>query len=216
MNDCEPEGQLDSSENGLGDFSFDWTLVQSRVSRFTRICTYDRGGYAWSDPGPKPRTFAQLNLELQDALARLGEYGPLILVRHSFGGPLMRNFARVYPAGVAGIVLVDAAHEGLRVGIGGGKTLRLGDDAKGTDVPSPHEEMSASDRPTLRTEDLPEELKTLDSMYKVLPEDEQAMHLWAQRLPGVYDSENSETQWSGEYFAKWLATPQAESCGRFP
>jgi hypothetical protein len=44
-------------ENGLGDFSFDWILVQSRVSRFTRICTYDRVGYAWSDPGPKPRTF---------------------------------------------------------------------------------------------------------------------------------------------------------------
>src|ERR1700691_5597255 len=50
-------------ENGLGDFSFDWILVQSRVARFTRICTYDRAGYAWSDPGPKPRTFSQLNLE---------------------------------------------------------------------------------------------------------------------------------------------------------
>ena len=61
-------------ENGLGDFSFDWVLVQSRVSRFTRICTYDRAGYAWSDPGPKPRTFAQLNLELRDALAKLGEH----------------------------------------------------------------------------------------------------------------------------------------------
>jgi hypothetical protein len=51
-------------ENCLGDFSFDWVLVQARVSRFTRICTYDRAGYAWSDPGPKPRTFAQINLEL--------------------------------------------------------------------------------------------------------------------------------------------------------
>lgn len=29
-------------ENGLGDFSFDWALVQARVSHFTRICTYDR------------------------------------------------------------------------------------------------------------------------------------------------------------------------------
>ena len=36
----------------LGDFSFDWVLVQTRVKRFTRICTYDRAGYAWSDPGP--------------------------------------------------------------------------------------------------------------------------------------------------------------------
>jgi pimeloyl-ACP methyl ester carboxylesterase len=108
-------------ENGLGDFSFDWTLVQSRVSPFTRICTYDRGGYGWSDPGPKPRTFAQLNLELHDALAKLGEQGPFVLVGHSYGGPVLRNFARVYPSEVAGMVIVDAAHEGLRVGIGGGK-----------------------------------------------------------------------------------------------
>src|SRR6266404_3369776 len=37
-------------ESGLGDFSFDWILVQSRASHFTRICTHDRAGYAWSDP----------------------------------------------------------------------------------------------------------------------------------------------------------------------
>jgi pimeloyl-ACP methyl ester carboxylesterase len=108
-------------QTGLGDFFIDWTLVQTRVSRFTRICTYDRAGYAWSDPGPKPRTFEQLNLELHDALAKLGEHGPFVLVGHSFGGPVIRNFAAVYPSDVAGMVLVDSAHEGLRVGIGGGK-----------------------------------------------------------------------------------------------
>jgi pimeloyl-ACP methyl ester carboxylesterase len=196
-------------ENGLGDFSFDWTLVQSRVSAFTRICTYDRGGYAWSDPGPKPRTFAQLNLELHDALAKLREHGPFVLVGQSFGGPVVRNFASVYPAAVAGMVLVDAAHEGLRVGTGGGKTIRLGDGAKNRDIPAPHEETSASDKPTVRSEDVPQEFKTLDSMYKVLPPDRQTMHLWAQQSPWVYDAENSETQWSDEYFAKWLTTPQA-------
>lgn len=203
-------------ENGLGDFSFDWILVQSRVARFTRICTYDRGGYAWSDPGPKPRTFAQLNLELHDALAKLGEHGPFVLVGHSFGGPVMRNFARVYAADVVGMVFVDAAHEGLRVGIGGGKTIRLGDGAKGREIPAPHEDMSASDKPTVRAEDLPEELKRLDSMFKVLPSEQQTMQLWAQQLPEVYDAENSETQWSDEYFAKWLATPQTGVLGAMP
>src|ERR1700734_3440979 len=63
-------------ENGGAAFSFDWDLVQPQVARLTRICTYDRAGYAWSDPGPKPRTFAQLNLELRDALAKIGERGP--------------------------------------------------------------------------------------------------------------------------------------------
>src|SRR3989442_13982633 len=60
-------------ENGLGDFSFDWILVQTKVAAFTRICTYDGAGYAWSEPGPLPRTFAESNRQLHDALSRLGE-----------------------------------------------------------------------------------------------------------------------------------------------
>ena len=106
-------------ENGLGDFSFDWVLVQARVSRFTRICTYDRAGYAWSDPGPKPRTFAQINLELRDALRTLGERGPFVLVGHSFGGPVVRQFAAAYPDATAGMVLVDSVFEDQRVPIRG-------------------------------------------------------------------------------------------------
>src|SRR5579871_670286 len=35
-------------------FSFDWDLVQSQVAKFTRVCTYDPSGTAWSDPGPGP------------------------------------------------------------------------------------------------------------------------------------------------------------------
>ena len=203
-------------ENGLDDFSVDWILVQSRVSAFTRVCTYDRAGYAWSDPGPKPRTFSQINLELHDALAKLGEHGPFVLVGHSYGGPVVRNFAATYPQDVAGMVLVDAAHEGLRVGIGGGKTLRLGSDAKGIAIPLAHENVAATDKPTLRAEDLPAEFKNLDPMYKVLPADARQMHLWAQQLPGVYDAQNSETEWSGEFFAKWLATPQAGTLKAIP
>jgi len=183
-------------ENGLGDFSFDWTLVQSRVSGFTRVCTYDRAGYAWSDPGPKPRTFSQLNLELRDALGKLGEHGPFVLVGHSYGGPVIRNFAATYPHDVAGMILVDAAHEGLRVGTGGKRTIRLGDAATGRTIPAPHEEMSAEDKPMVKAEDLPGKLQTLDPMYKVLPAIEQRMHLWAQLLPAVYDAENGETEWS--------------------
>src|SRR5581483_6031479 len=105
-------------ENGLGDFSFDWSPVQHRVETFTRICTYDRAGYAWSDPGPKPRTFAQLNLELHDALQKLGERGPYILVGHSFGGGVVRNYAATYRSEVAGMVLADIVPEDQRIPMG--------------------------------------------------------------------------------------------------
>src|SRR5690349_21478847 len=46
-------------EAGAGDFSFDWSRVQPEVARFTRVCSYDRAGSAWSEPGPAPRTMHQ-------------------------------------------------------------------------------------------------------------------------------------------------------------
>jgi pimeloyl-ACP methyl ester carboxylesterase len=203
-------------ENGLGDFSFDWILVQSRVSLFTRICTYDRAGYAWSGPGPKPRTFAQLNLELRDALSKLGEQGPLVLVGHSYGGPAVRNFATTYPHEVAGIVLVDSSFEGQRVGIGGKAMMRLGDGAKGRSIPPPSEDMKESDKPLVKANATPQAQQPLDPMYNVLPPVEQKLQLWAQSLPEIEDAENSQREWSGEYFAKWLATSQAGKLGAIP
>lgn len=202
-------------ENGLGDFSFDWILVQEKVAKFSRICTYDRAGYAWSDLGPKPRTFAQLNLELHDALKKLGEKGPFVLVGHSYGGPVMINFASQYPDDTAGMVLVDSAHEGMRVGVGGKQTIRLGANAQPRDAPSPHEEMAEADRAGSKGSDPPPPAK-LDRIYKHLPVREQKMQLWAQTMPSLEDAENSQREWSEVYFAQWLAKSNEGSLGKMP
>lgn len=42
------------------------------------------------------------------------------------------------------------------------------------------------------------------------------MQLWAQPLTELDDAENSQREWSGEYFAKWLATPQSGTLGAIP
>jgi pimeloyl-ACP methyl ester carboxylesterase len=202
-------------ENGLGDFSFDWALVQREVARYTRICTYDRAGYAWSDPGPKPRTFAQINLELHDAMQKLGEKGPFVLVGHSFGGPVMINFATIYPQDAAGMILVDSACEGMRVGVGGKHTIRLGEGSQVRDIPAPHEEMTAADKFSPSTDDPPPPAR-LEPAYKVLPSADQKLHLWAQDLPAMQDAENSQREWSEVYFAMWLAKPRDGSLGPLP
>src|SRR5947207_15163383 len=44
------------AENSASGFSIDWALVQAEVAKRTRICTYDRAGFAWSDRGPAPNT----------------------------------------------------------------------------------------------------------------------------------------------------------------
>ena len=50
--------------HGLGDFSFDWALVQPELALTTRVCAYDRAGVAWSEPGPQPRGPLKLAQEL--------------------------------------------------------------------------------------------------------------------------------------------------------
>lgn len=96
---------------GNGDFSVGWRGIQPEVAKFTRICTYDRAGYGWSDPSPKPRTAIVMAQELHTLLANAGVAPPYILVGHSLGGYNVRMFADLYPAEVAGMVLVDAGHE---------------------------------------------------------------------------------------------------------
>lgn len=123
-------------ENGAGDFSIVWSLVQPRVSGFTRACSYDRAGYAWSDPGARPRTYDQIALELHAALERTGERGPYVLVGQSYGGLLVRGYAQRYAAEVAGLVLVDAVHEDQRITIGG-KPQRIRNFATGRVRPEP-------------------------------------------------------------------------------
>ena len=65
---------------------------------------------------------------------------------------MVRNFALTHPAEVAGIVFVDSAFEGMRVGIGGSKTMKLGEDAQGKAIPEPREDMKASDKPVIPPE----------------------------------------------------------------
>lgn len=59
-------------DSGLTFVSTSWNLVlpgeeiasyeltQEEVAKFTRVCVYDRAGYAWSEAGVKPRTSKQI------------------------------------------------------------------------------------------------------------------------------------------------------------
>lgn len=93
---------------GLGSLSLVWSLVQPEVAKFTRVCTYDRAGYAWSDNSPKTRTSEQMVRELHTLLNHAGIEKPYVLVGHSLGGLNACLFASLYPEEVVGMVLVDA------------------------------------------------------------------------------------------------------------
>ena len=93
---------------GLGGTSLDWSKVQPAVAHFTRVCSYDRAGYGWSDTGPGPRTSQQIVKELHLLLVHAQVSGPYILVGHSLGGLNMRQYAYRYPGEVAEMVLLNA------------------------------------------------------------------------------------------------------------
>jgi pimeloyl-ACP methyl ester carboxylesterase len=98
-------------DSGLGGTVLDWQLVQPELAKSMRVCTYDRAGMGWSDPGHQPRTSQQIVKELHTVLGNAGVTGPYVLVGHSFGGTNMQVYASQYPDEVAGMVLVDSALE---------------------------------------------------------------------------------------------------------
>lgn len=97
--------------HGLNDSSLDWGLVQPEVARFGRVCSFDRAGAGWSDPGPGPRGPLTAAREMHSLLRDAKVTGPYLLVAHSWGGLIARVYAVEYPREVAGMVLVDPTHE---------------------------------------------------------------------------------------------------------
>lgn len=94
----------------LGASSLSWSLVQPELARLSRVCSYDRGGFGWSDPGPMPRTADRIAEELHTLLERARVPPPYVLVGHSFGGLVALIFASRFRTVTSGLVLVDPAH----------------------------------------------------------------------------------------------------------
>ena len=98
-------------ESGLDDRgSSSWARVQQELARNSRVCSYDRAGLLWSEPGDEPRDAERIATELHALLAAASEDPPYVMAGHSLGGLYVRVYDARYPGEVAGFVLVDAAH----------------------------------------------------------------------------------------------------------
>jgi pimeloyl-ACP methyl ester carboxylesterase len=95
--------------SGLGDWSTSWGgVVQPEIAKTTRVCTYDRAGFGWSDANSLPGEAAQFARELHTLLQNASVPGPYVMVGHSLGGLIVRVFAHDYASEVAGVVLIDS------------------------------------------------------------------------------------------------------------
>jgi pimeloyl-ACP methyl ester carboxylesterase len=97
------------------------SAVFPEVSKFTRVCAYDRPGTTRLDGALTPSTPVLQPTTAQDGAADLHallraakQPGPYVLVAHSWGGLIGRLYASTYPDEVVGLVLLDPGSEFLQ------------------------------------------------------------------------------------------------------
>ena len=95
-------------QSGLGDGMSTWATVIKKLPQSTSYFAYDRPGYGSSGPVPdQSRDPCHIARELRELLQTAGISPPYLLVGHSLGGQYQYAFARLFPADVAGMVLLD-------------------------------------------------------------------------------------------------------------
>lgn len=111
--DSSAPGPLVVLEAGLGASGLYWELVHRMLAERVRVVAYERAGYGESDPVTELRTLEHLADDLA-AVVNAQEFSRLVLVGHSWGGPIVRRLAaRRLAAGevIDGLVLVDQSDE---------------------------------------------------------------------------------------------------------
>lgn len=100
-------------ESGMGDGAGAWIKkdLVKQVVPLANVIIYDRGGYGKSGQGPTARNVAQLSQELDAIVKTLPSNQKVVLVGHSFGGMIIRDWAVKHPAQLKGLLFVDPSHE---------------------------------------------------------------------------------------------------------
>lgn len=94
-------------ESGISASSLNWRAVQGEISKFARVCSYERTGLGWSELCEADCTPSSLAAQLHALLQASGVPGPYLLVGHSFGALVVGAFAARWPDETIGLVLVD-------------------------------------------------------------------------------------------------------------
>lgn len=95
---------------GLGDDKSVWAAVAEDLAKDQTVFAYDRPGHGGNPASETPRDPCTIAAELRVMLRSAGLQPPYVLVGHSLGGLYQYVYARLYPADVAGLVLLDPTH----------------------------------------------------------------------------------------------------------
>jgi len=184
---------------GGAAFSIDWAIVQPKVARDTRACSYDRAGLAWSDPGPADETVEQTISDLHILLRNSGEKGPYLLVGASVGGIYIQAYQRAFPTEVAGLVFSNSSNRiGRLVNGKPGLIWELTEEQIRSTFP-----LAASDKGPSPTRE--------DDPFDRLPPDLRSMRLWLDiqlwhRWEPTKEKPDSTLSWRKEFLKEFAET----------
>lgn len=91
----------------LGGSSLSWVYVERAIRALAPTFCYDRAGLGWSPAGSEPRDLPNAVSDLRELLRVASVPEPYLLVGHSYGALVVRQFTAAFPELVAGLVLVD-------------------------------------------------------------------------------------------------------------
>ncbi|EGX51191.1 hypothetical protein AOL_s00054g567 [Orbilia oligospora ATCC 24927] len=109
---------LESGERAVANGLLDWAQENYVNGTIGRFCYWDRPGYAFSDVAPSPLSAGMAADALSEALAKVGEKGPFILVAHGIGSIYTRIFASRQGKSIKGLMLIDPLHESYLPDVG--------------------------------------------------------------------------------------------------
>ncbi|MFY7890696.1 MAG: alpha/beta fold hydrolase [Spirosomataceae bacterium] len=98
-------------ESGLGDGHEVWNTLLNDLSSQFDVVSYDRAGYGKSVMNTNTRDIAHLTNDLEVLINQVAKGRKVILVGHSLGGMIIRDYAVKHPAQTAALLFVDASHE---------------------------------------------------------------------------------------------------------
>ncbi len=93
--------------SGLGEDHKNWKQVQDSIAPLAQTISYDRSGLGKSSCKIKRKDLKTLAMELKKTLQSAKINKPCLLVAHSLGCQISKQFSVMFPADVRGIIFID-------------------------------------------------------------------------------------------------------------
>jgi pimeloyl-ACP methyl ester carboxylesterase len=97
--------------SGYGDPLESFDSVFNEVAKVSTAIRYSRSGIGKSSYSNKEKDFDSIVTELDSFIKSLKIVAPYILIGHSYGGLIVRSYAKIHPDKVGGLLLDDATFE---------------------------------------------------------------------------------------------------------